>query len=282
MNALLLTMALLGANDQQAQATAPGQVGQPGQAQAGRAFAQEVNGSWQVIYAECEGTPLTMARAMPTITIRDNLVSFSPEAFRGQGNEPGRQPGAQPNQPARQPGAQANQPARQPGAQANQPGQQPGAHGKEAALQHILQHNWRLDFGPNQTVHAMPVARGINPNQPANPNQPGTAPNQGESQRQAGQHQGAQSGVYILGRDYLCLSFGHPGSHFGATGQTPQRGVNQPGQPATTPAQPAAARPGQPAAPTVQHTAGTGMHSSGAFIVILRRQGAGHETNPTR
>jgi hypothetical protein len=75
--------------------------------------------------------------------------------------------------------------------------------------------------------------------------------------------------------------------------------VNQPGQPTTTPGQPQAAaqpgrpataqpgqtpaaQPGRPATATAQHTPGTGMHSSGAFIVILHRQGAGHETNPTR
>jgi len=88
------------------------------------------------------------------------------------------------------------------------------------------------------------------------------------------------SGVYILGREYLCLSFGQQGSHSGATGAHQSSAIGQANtglaqNPA--PVQQANQQPNQQANPQLagQQHAGQqhGNQSSGSFIVILKRQG---------
>ena len=224
MNILFLTMALLGADDRN-------------RAGANNMPAADINGSWQVVYAECHGNPLTATQATP-IVIRDNTIQFGPESLRySDQNQIGSRgqplPSTQPRQPI-QPG----QPA-----QAAVAGK--AIEEKMAALQNLTKHNWRLEFGPEQSVKAHPVANRVG-GQPAQIPQPGTN-GSGPAAHQAM----AKSGIYIATKDYLALCF-HKSTN-GSARDTDRAQQN-----------------------SVQTGAGQ-RPTSGEFVVILRRQGAaGH------
>ena len=223
MNILFLTLALFGADDRN---------------QAGAAHMQtaDINGSWQVVYAECHGNPLTAARAT-SIVIRDNTITFGPDSLRytDQAGSPGRP--VQSTEP-RRPRRSDNSPP-----SVDEAGNGRSNEEKMAALRELTKHNWRLEFGPDQSVKAQPIANGVGDQTRQIP--------QGRGGDGASGHQAmAKSGVYIATKDYLALCFHKAGKHserINGTARVPQNA-------------PQASVGQQP--------------TSGEFVVILRRQGA--------
>jgi len=217
MNILFLTVALLGADD-------------PNRAGAAHMPA-DITGSWQIVYAECHGNPLTAARAT-LIVIRDNTITFGPDSLRyadqiGSRSQP---------VPSTQPRRQNQSDNSGQSAQANGAGK--SNEEKIAALQNLMKYNWRLEFGPEQSVKAQPVANGGGA-------QPGQFQQRGNGT--SGHQATAKSGVYIATKDYLALCF-----HKSANGKARD----------TDRAQQQAVQSGAGQNPT-----------SGEFVVILRRQG---------
>src|SRR5260370_26979372 len=89
-----------------------------------------------------------------------------------------------------------------------------------------MQRSWRLEFGPNQTVRATTVSGTGDVNRSRQDRDKDKDQDRSrEEKRDAapGQDQTAQkgvrSGVYILSREYLCLSLRSSGSH----GSTPAK-----------------------------------------------------------
>jgi hypothetical protein len=232
--ALLLASALIGANDQT-------------QAQERKAVrSHHIDGAWQVVYMAVAGKPLTLTNVSTSVTIKDNTVRFAADALKQSATETVR------------PGAEA---VRQDNDTAR-PGTGVG-----------MQQSWRLEFGPAQTVRAIPVA-GINDvsRRPqagiANPDpkdQPTTRTRRHREDKRGqvqGEEQTAQSGVYILSGEYLCLSIRVSGSH-ASTSATEANRIELPARDS-----------GQSVKPTreagARHQA-TGPSAGSSFVVILHR-----------
>jgi hypothetical protein len=254
MHTLLLSVALLGqgqappANRDANPAARPGAPAAAGMPQ--------VNGTWKVVAMEVDGHSGPSSPAV-TVTIRDNVLHIN---AGGQGSEPGRGDSERPN----------------PG----RPGAAPGA----GSAGGVMSHSWRLEFGPNNTVRAFPVAGDGTNERPGGATQrpgagapgsppagapaaapggvPGGAPAAapgGAAARPAGagfapvasSGAGMHTGVFIATHDYLCLSFNTGASGPGAPGNFP----GAPGRPQTAPGTapggaPAAGNPpGAPGAP---------------------------------
>ena len=188
---------------------------------------RHIDGTWQVVYVESGGKPLNPVQGNAWVTIKNNTVSFNADAFYRPGTE------------AQRPRAEAG---------------------------------WRLEFGPHQTVRATPVSRTEAVNQSRQNQDQDQDKDQERSReekrdptqgREQTAPQEAQSGVYILSREYLCLSLrgsGHGSSPAKETGR-----IEEP-----------ARESGRAVHTTREATAGhqSGGPSGESFIVILRRSQA--------
>jgi hypothetical protein len=240
MYALLLATALLGADDQ----TQLREQAQTREQWAARSH--HIDGAWQVVYVESVGKPLTPAPGHGSVTIQNNTVRFDADALK-------------------QPGTETSS----PGVQAGRQGREAGRRGTSAGMQQ----SWRLEFGPNQTVRATPVSGTGDVNRSRqNPDQDKDQDRSREEKTDASQgreqtaQQGMRSGVYILSREYLCLSLRGSGSH----GSSPAKETGRNEEPAN--------ETGRTNQATREAKAGhqAAERSSGSFIVILRRsQGEG-------
>jgi hypothetical protein len=202
---------------------------------------RHIDGTWQVVYVEAGGKPLTPATGHGSVTIQNNTVCFRDMALQ-------------------QPGTEAQSPATEAGRQSGEAGRRGTAVG--------MQQSWRLEFGPNQTVRATPVSgpAEVNgrrqsrdqDNDQDRSREEKSDPTQGRAQNAA---QRTQSGVYILSREYLCLSLRGSGSH----GRTPTPESGQTGEQGRDFE--------RSQSPTREATAGhqAAGPSGKSFIVILRR-----------
>jgi hypothetical protein len=240
MYALLLATALLGADDQtqiQERTAVP---------------SRHIDGTWQVVYVESGGKPLTPATGHDSVTIQNNTVCFSDVALK-------------------QPGTESQNPA----AEADRQSREAGRRGTAAGMQR----SWRLEFGPNQTVRATPVSgpaevNGRRQRQDQDTEQDRSReeksdPTQGREQNAA---QRTQSGVYILSREYLCLSLRGSGSHGSTSTKESGRTGEQGRDFERTENSTRAATAGHQAAGP----------SGGSFIVILRRSQAEQQPGTER
>jgi hypothetical protein len=235
MYALLLATALLGADDQ----TQIRDQTQTREKWAARSH--PIDGTWHVVYAESGGQPLTPATGHGSVTIQNNTVRFRADALTQPGPEAG-----------------------SPGVEAGQQGREAGRRGTGAGMQQ----NWRLEFGPNQTVRATPVSGTGDVNRSGQDrDQDKDQDRSREEKRDATQgqeptaQQGVRSGVYILSREYLCLSLRGSGSH----GSSPAKETGR--------NEALGSETGRTNIPTREAKAGhqAAERSSGSFIVILHR-----------
>jgi hypothetical protein len=189
----------------------------------GAAPSRHIDGTWQVIYAESGGKPLHPVQGNAWVTIKNNTVSFNADAFY-------------------RPGTETERPRAEAG--------------------------WRLEFGPDQTVRATAVSRTEAVNQSRQNQDQDNDQDRGREQkrdliqgREKTAPQGAQSGVYILSREYLCLSLRGSGRH----GSSPAKETGRIEEPVR--------ETGRTVRPTREATAGhqSGGPSGESFIVILRR-----------
>jgi len=231
MYALLLATALLGADDQ----TQIRDQTQTREKWAARSH--PIDGTWQVVYVESGGKPLTPATGHGSVTIQNNTVCFSADALKHPGTEAG-----------------------SPGVEAGRQGREAGRRGTGAGMQQ----SWRLEFGPNQTVLATPVSGtgDVHRSRQDREQDKDQDRSRGEKRgREQTAQQGVRSGVYILSREYLCLSLRGSGSH----GSTPAKETGRNEEPAS--------ETGRTNKPIREAKAGhqAAERSSGSFIVILRR-----------
>jgi hypothetical protein len=196
---------------------------------------QHIDGTWQVVCVESGGKPLATAKENTSVTIKNNTIAFSGNGLKEQRPE-----------------------LQRPGSKDGRPGM-------------WLQQSWRLEFGPNQTVRATPVSgtgEGDRSRQERN-RQEKSDPSQG---RQKIAQEGTQSGVYVLSREYLCLSL-----H--ANGSPGQTATIETGRPEQT-----ARQIGRAEDPSRAATRGNSAADqfSGSFIVILRRSDGERQPRPER
>jgi hypothetical protein len=238
MYALLLATALLGADDQ----TQIRDQTQTREKWAARSH--HIDGTWQVVYVESGGKPLTPATGHGSVTIQNNTVSFGADALKQPGTE-----------------------ARSPGVQAGRQGGEAGRRGTGAGMQQ----SWRLEFGPNQMVRATAVSGTGDVNRSRQDRDQHKDQDRSREEKRGatqGREQTAQqevrSGVYILSREYLCLSLRGSGSH----GSTPAKETGRNEE--------LASETGRTNKPIREAKAGhqAAERSSGSLIVILRRSQA--------
>lgn len=238
--ALLLASALIGADDQT-------------QTQGRKAFrSHHIDGTWQVVYMAVAGKPLTPTNGSTSVTIKDNTVRFTADALKQSATETGR-----------------------PGAEAVRQDNDTARPGKSVGMQQ----SWRLEFGPAQTVRAIPVSgiddasrRQAGIANPGSKDQPTTLTRrhrEDKSGQVQGEEQtaqpGAQSGVYILSGEYLCLSLRGSGSHASTSAKEANR-IEIPARDS-----------GQSVKPTREARArhqSTGQSDGSSFVVILHRSQA--------
>jgi hypothetical protein len=232
MYALLLVGALLAAD-----APAQGQEQQP-------VSAQQIDGAWHVVYLESAGQMLTPAQGNASVTIKNNTVSFQANDHKRSGTEAGRQ--------------------------AKQGGRQDPAADTQAAAS-ATQQSWRLEFGPNQTVQATRVAGPVQDPASRQDREQRGEKRDATERRESATQQRTRSGVYILSREYLCVSLRGSGSHENASARKNGRTEDVAKENGRT--EDVAKENGRTAtaageARAAHQAAGS---SSGSFILILRR-----------